>query len=757
MKLIKIIFSVIIVIIIEYAFPSDIFADEPLSDWNQTTSLEYNISGHSSFYHSNSIVVINGSNFIGTTHPNIWKSNIHEDGQLSNWNTIAYIQPPLIQSNIAIKGNSIYLLGGLIDNINNVYKTVDSVYTSNATSSFTVWDNTDNLNSSTALGGTTIIGEYLYYLGGYERTAFNNANIYHNEVLLNHLNPDGSLSNWDITTSLRPDMGQGLTNLSVVETGNKIITMGGKTVDNFGELYATRKVFQAEINPDTGEIGDWKEIYPLPDNYYGYVGMGAIRVENYIIVVGGTVFASQWGSPAQNTNLVFYTTINPDGSINNWQTSNYPLPIVSGGGSLVSNGEYLYYIGGYSTQLGGYHNRVYYTKLNLDSGNGDGEILLDINDFKQNSEPWGSQEYDFAKSWYPSNPSVARWGCAVTSAAMVLDYHGHGVDPESLNNWLKDQPDGYTPNGGAMWPAISRYTKLHESESSPTLEFTYLPFSEDTLISEMSADIPRPPIVKFQKPNGNTHFLVIKGKDDTDYQINDPASTRKTLDEAESYWGDPINIGKLLPVTSDLSYIVMFINDNFDLKIENPSGDEIGEGYFLEEGPLVAADDSNVNSGDVLKAFYYPKPATGIYNLNIKGDEGEAYQIYSYLYDTNGNPYLRNIDGTLNEVGSAEYEIYFFNDTKYIFPIGNNARFIFLLEDLKILYDDGLIKNEGLYQSVSHLIQNSQNNFLKNKNMSSEVLLEAALAKLRLSTPDYIDEVSSQILQAKIALLINSL
>ena len=88
---------------------------------------------------------------------------------------------------------------------------------------------------------------------------------------------------------------------------------------------------------------------------------------------------------------------------------------------------------------------------------------LNVPPLKQISDPWQNQVYDSANLWSPLNPTINRWGCALTSAAMVFQYHGltklpdnTTLDPGTVNAWLKTQLDGYVGNGYVNWLALSR-------------------------------------------------------------------------------------------------------------------------------------------------------------------------------------------------------------------------------------------------------------------------------------------------------------
>jgi hypothetical protein len=80
-------------------------------------------------------------------------------------------------------------------------------------------------------------------------------------------------------------------------------------------------------------------------------------------------------------------------------------------------------------------------------------ITLNVPLFKQTDPRWRELEYDSAKKWSDA-PTIGRWGCAMSSMAMILQYHGisklpdgKAINPETLNQWLKDQPDGYISGG----------------------------------------------------------------------------------------------------------------------------------------------------------------------------------------------------------------------------------------------------------------------------------------------------------------------
>lgn len=49
--------------------------------------------------------------------------------------------------------------------------------------------------------------------------------------------------------------------------------------------------------------------------------------------------------------------------------------------------------------------------------------------------------------------TIAQKGCALTSIAMVLSYHGSPADPSTLNSYLVNHPKGYDKEGNLYWDA----------------------------------------------------------------------------------------------------------------------------------------------------------------------------------------------------------------------------------------------------------------------------------------------------------------
>ncbi|MFV0416064.1 MAG: C39 family peptidase [Chthoniobacterales bacterium] len=138
---------------------------------------------------------------------------------------------------------------------------------------------------------------------------------------------------------------------------------------------------------------------------------------------------------------------------------------------------------------------------------------LSVRSFLQGDSRWGE---DFLG---PTKDTLTQVGCAVTSAAMVLDFHGIKTDPGELNSFLTKLPGGYTPEGWIYWEKAA--------ELSPEKSAGLLPHYEagaSHALIDMNLIRGNPVIARVRLKNGITHFVVIVGKDGWDYLILDPGS-----------------------------------------------------------------------------------------------------------------------------------------------------------------------------------------------------------------------------------------
>lgn len=395
------------------------------------------------------------------------------------------------------------------------------------------------------------------------------------------------------------------------------------------------------------------------------------------------------------------------------------------------------------------------------------QAFLTVPDIKQYTLPWSEQVYDHAQNWAPKNPTISRWGCALTSGTMILQYTGYtSHTPETVNQYLQTQK-GYLSNGSVLWPKISGMIKKENDSQKPKLEFRYRGNATPIIDDELELD--HPVILKLGSYNTQgkltkTHFVVAKGKEGNDYIINDPGYTNTRLSDALTYWEmELVDILSFTQSQTDVSYLVFTINDGFTINLYDSNGNII-EGDYIQEAPIVDSNDKETLSGDekTLQSLYIPKPITGNYTLRVEGDG--AYTLNTFFIDTNGDTADTTLNGFVDSVSENEkiYQVRYDKSSASIStiiepPVIEKMTFEKLLSDLEVAYSTGHIKNKKVYTAIRSTVLLAKQYSVKGKNKLSILTLHLAKAELKAATPKYIEKITSTNLQKSIDELISQL
>ncbi len=273
-------------------------------------------------------------------------------------------------------------------------------------------------------------------------------------------------------------------------------------------------------------------------------------------------------------------------------------------------------------------------------------VSLIVPNLKQYSLPWKNKLYAFTKN------TIQEYGCALTSAAMVLQYHGHNITPDTLNDWLKNQSDGYLRGNLINWLAVSRYTKQHDSTSSPTLEYKRLDPTNENLSNELNNN--RPAILK-----ENGHFVVAKSILPNTFGINDPGYSNRN--DLNPYGNSFLAINSYTPTHSNLSYVMFVIDSNVILDLFNSTGTKISAISYVEE-PIKNLLNQRQTLGKPVKIVLFEKPSNGKYSIKVSGKGN--YQLDSYLYDISGKVTQNKFEGKLKGGDTDKLLINYSNETK---------------------------------------------------------------------------------------------
>lgn len=267
--------------------------------------------------------------------------------------------------------------------------------------------------------------------------------------------------------------------------------------------------------------------------------------------------------------------------------------------------------------------------------------LLNLNVllWKQSDPSWKNLEYDSAHLW-SSIPTMNRWGCAVTSMAMILRYYGisqlpsgDALTPQSLNVWLREQVDGYF-NGNVNWLAFTRLSQQVSTKlGTPKLEFSRTDgtLAQITAFATQELNANKPVILGYPG-----HFFVADGIDRVNNTLltKDPfysyqkLNQRPTLQEVNT-------IRRFQPSHTDLSYILLNTSPNLDVTVKNQDGDDV----VLEKVTEYMSDPTGetAETSPLSQQFLIRKPSTGFFIMKVSQAIEGPYSLDTFSYDVAGN------------------------------------------------------------------------------------------------------------------------
>jgi N-acetylneuraminic acid mutarotase len=704
-----------------FAFASDV--------WSPTTPLPYNLSSHTSFALDDKFYIIDGSAVTGQSKYATLTSTPNADGSISTWNNISLPMPSaLIWHATATKNRYVYVLGGKEENPGSLLSHVNKVFLGevNNFGAISSWSTLTPLPVSSSNGAAAVIGDRIYFAGGANDFGVNQ------KVFVANINSDGTIGNWQIA-GLLPEP---LDGFGMIANGDNLIIVGGH-----GSIHGfLGKTYKTSVDPANGTISSWQETATLPNPV---VRGGVIKVGSKLYVIGGI----------DGTNFldtIYYSNINSDGTLSPWTTGQNHLPQPICCGAVASVNDYIYLTGGYNNA--GYHDTVYYSSI--EDILGVSADTLSVPYFSQNELPWGPSEYDHTYSLGVTgiSGSMDWWGCAVTSATMVLRYHGMtemldgtAIDPASLNQWLNAH-DGYSYGknkkgwySSIWWNTISRLTQeLYDgNKSSVKLEFSNIQNNASfsaLLNNDLTTgnDVGRfPDILHVTKLSGSSktigHYVVAKGATNDTYEINDPEWNYPTLASFESYYDQLI---RYVPSHTNLSYIDIIVNPNIQILITSPDGkrtgkvvtngqtqsfNEIPNANYFYQPPIANPDALGVvhSLGTGVNEFLLPKPNNGKYKITFSSNENSDYMANFATYKKDGTSNIKVINGLLGKNQTDIIEINYDSDT----PSQTNriVDFESTIRDINELYDIRSIKTVGAATSLKALIQTAQKNYITGK------------------------------------------
>ena len=146
--------------------------------------------------------------------------------------------------------------------------------------------------------------------------------------------------------------------------------------------------------------------------------------------------------------------------------------------------------------------------------------LIDVPNFQQFDPQWKD------KMLAKTSSTMGNYGCTVCATAMALHAKGIHLNPDELNQAL-NRHNGFTESGLLIWKGIENVTDGRYKiilNSNPT---------HKTLDRELSRG--NPIIAKVLYNRSIWHWVLITGKNDLDYLIQDPLSAKGSAETMKQY------------------------------------------------------------------------------------------------------------------------------------------------------------------------------------------------------------------------------
>lgn len=266
---------------------------------------------------------------------------------------------------------------------------------------------------------------------------------------------------------------------------------------------------------------------------------------------------------------------------------------------------------------------------------------LNIPLMKQSTLTWAPQQYAGGLlDKLGCGIAIGDCGCALSSIAMMLSFHGviKGPDgfnttPDVLNEYFSRNQvcddvgcvsDGYA-YGNVVWGAVHQYTKkAHERYGSSKVMFIGGGrYNKETVAADIKSD--KPVILRTL---GKSHWFVASGIDGPTLTIKDPLFDWSILDNTD-YKNEASEMRRFTKVNSDFSAIEVFVKAPGHVLITAPDGKRLG--YDASTTTIV----SEISSGSYLEDDISIVVRHAIIQTPLKGD----YEIQYFSTEEEVKPH----------------------------------------------------------------------------------------------------------------------
>jgi hypothetical protein len=321
-----------------------------------------------------------------------------------------------------------------------------------------------------------------------------------------------------------------------------------------------------------------------------------------------------------------------------------------------------------------------------------------------------------------STTTIQARGCALTSLSMALRTaniatlaDGLTNNPGTLNQFMSTNDTDYYGTavnwGPATRDASGGHVKFHfgifDSTDNAQAATQYL---DDTVCR-----LNKPVIVGVELDSGGTpsHFVVVTGKQGSDYTIADPGFARTTL---TAYDNEFVTRGFVADPSGDISELNFAVGDVAEFLIVNSSGQKTG--YDPSIGQVVQQITNSVYFRDALQddltgappieTDHFSEifqPSQGTYQIVITGLKLGTYSVSSRMFSQDGSPQPELlVPGIAGPGSSSAFSIQVNSTPGAISTVAAVATFESTVGDISNALALGLIDNQGNANSLSQKI-----------------------------------------------------
>jgi len=286
-------------------------------------------------------------------------------------------------------------------------------------------------------------------------------------------------------------------------------------------------------------------------------------------------------------------------------------------------------------------------------------------------------QINYSDTYDHINKTIADVGCALTSAAMVLTYHGFSVNPSELNNFLKNYQawdktgkvsyPGYSKGGGVNWKiALDAYSngevKYYGRERKHWRQIITFPGADGRLEKDICTYGPQ--IMRLTPWFFGTHFVVATGRDrnKTTWLINDSYNGATDIEINNTKWWWPSDyqdyrkcVGPEYTYVDSWCSLKITFHSPGELVITDPLGrkegyDPVSETLYYDQISNAAYGDDglpNYETGQTeseAKEIDIQVPAEGEYELKVIGTGVGDYALEIIASDREGGFSYKGIE-----------------------------------------------------------------------------------------------------------------